>query len=329
MTPRKKLPVVEHPASSLGDRTIIRSQRDRDNPYFLMRRDAAQDDRLSWEGRGLLAYVLSKADNWKIRLGDLRKQGGVGRDLTRRILRELETNGYLTRERVRLAHGRFDWICTVYEKPRTAKNTDNAPCTENPSAVKRSAAKSPTDERATVEQPIYKLKSQHTKDIQNTDERGGESHSHGDAASPRASGSLSLHQRRIKNISRYTKKQIRRYVEHTGDARNAGALTQSLWVSGDADEDIAAYFEHFDDRWAEIIPQEGVEVICDYLRLSDPEVNGWARHIRAHVVSEFDVWREALKETRVAGKSLDVRAAVQLYCDMVLSARQNAAEDAA
>ncbi len=47
MTSRKKPPVVEHPSSTLGDRTIIRSQRDRDNPYFLMRRDAAQDDRLS------------------------------------------------------------------------------------------------------------------------------------------------------------------------------------------------------------------------------------------------------------------------------------------
>jgi hypothetical protein len=71
---------VEHPSSTLGDRTIIRSQRDRNNPYFLMRRDAAQEGRLSWEARGLLAYVLSKADNWKIRLGDLRKQGSSGRD---------------------------------------------------------------------------------------------------------------------------------------------------------------------------------------------------------------------------------------------------------
>jgi len=328
MTARKKPPVVEHPAATLGDRTIIRSQRDRDNPYFFMRRDAAQDDRLSWEGRGLLAYVLSKADNWKIRLGDLRKQGGAGRDVTRRILRELETAGYLTRERVRLAHGRFDWICTVYVKPQTAKNANNAPCPEKPSVAERSVAEPPAVERATADQPIYKVESQQTREVQSEDERGGESHSHKEAASPRASGSPSLRQR-VKNVSRYSKKQLRRYVDSTGDARNAGALTQSLWVSGDADEDVAEYFATVEDGWDELLPTEGVVLLCDFLHNNDPDLNGWAQFIRANVVSEFDIWRDAMHETHIPGTPFDVREAVELYCEMVLSARQSAIEDAA
>ena len=104
----------------------------------------------------MLAYVLSKADNWKIRLGDLRRQGNTGRDVARRILRELETTGYLTRERVRIAHGQFDWICTVYEQPQTTKKARNSPCPEKPSTAEPPVAEPSTAERSTVNQPIYK-----------------------------------------------------------------------------------------------------------------------------------------------------------------------------
>jgi hypothetical protein len=220
MRAAKAQPVVEHPSSTLGDRTVIRSQHDRDNPYFLIRRDAAQDGRLSWEARGLLAYVLSKADNWKVRLGDLRRQSGAGRDVTRRILKELETAGYLTRERVRIAHGRFDWVCTVYEKPQTAKKASKSPCPKKPSTAERSTVR-----RSTDNQPIYK---------QETIRENKKSVSVN-------SSSQKTRRRGALNASRYTKKQIRRYVDDLVDVRNPGALTQTLWLSSNADSDIAAF----------------------------------------------------------------------------------------
>jgi hypothetical protein len=117
LKPTTELPSAEQASPKQSGSTIIRADHDRDNPYLMMRRDTAQDSRLSWEARGVIAYVLSKSDNWKIRMDDLRKQGSSGRDVTRRILNELESAGYLTRERIRLAHGHFDWECTLYEKP--------------------------------------------------------------------------------------------------------------------------------------------------------------------------------------------------------------------
>lgn len=89
---RKQQP-IEHPSSALTDRTIIRAEHGRKNPYFLMRRGVAQDSLLSFGARGVLAYLLSKSENWKVRLGDLRREGGIGRDAVRSLLRELEQGG--------------------------------------------------------------------------------------------------------------------------------------------------------------------------------------------------------------------------------------------
>ncbi len=192
--------------------------------------------------------------------------------------------------------------------------------------AERSAAEPPTGGRATANQPIYKVQNQQTIDVENEDERDGESHTLKEAASPRASGTLSR-QQRIKNLSRYSKKQLRRYVDYMGEARNVGAMVQSLWVSGDADEDAAEYFESFDNEWEEIMSQEGIEMLCAFLHCSPAQVSSWTRHIGARVVSDFDVWRQAMRETREPGEPFNVRAAVELYCDLVLSARQSAIED--
>ena len=128
--------VVEHPSSAASDRTIIRAEHDRDNPYFPMRRDTAQDNRLSWEARGLLVYVLSKHNNWQIMLGDLRRQGSAGQNVTRSILRKLEADDYLIRRRVNNEMGYFEWECTIYEKPQKRKKQNgDSPSVENPSMV--------------------------------------------------------------------------------------------------------------------------------------------------------------------------------------------------
>ena len=79
--------------------TIIRAPRSSEHPYFVCRRACAQDDRLTWEARGVLWYVLSKPDDWEIQETDLSQH--CGRDKVRKILKELEKYGYLTREHTR------------------------------------------------------------------------------------------------------------------------------------------------------------------------------------------------------------------------------------
>jgi hypothetical protein len=75
------------------------------------------DDRLGLDTRGFAAWLLARSEGWKILATALprlltSKVEHVGREKTRRILRELEAAGYLTRSRQRTPDGRWIWdIC--------------------------------------------------------------------------------------------------------------------------------------------------------------------------------------------------------------------------
>lgn len=96
---------------------IIRVAHNRANPYTMVNRAGAEDPALSWEARGVLFYLLCKPDGWQVRFGDLLRKGNARRFMLRRILKELETAGYLVREQTRAADGRWEWLSTVYEAP--------------------------------------------------------------------------------------------------------------------------------------------------------------------------------------------------------------------
>ncbi len=65
----------------------------------------------------MLGYLLSKPDDWKVRLYDLVRRGPAGVHKIQRILRELESAGYLRRVRFKRPNGAFDWETTVHEVP--------------------------------------------------------------------------------------------------------------------------------------------------------------------------------------------------------------------
>lgn len=122
--------------------TIIRAPRDKEHPYFSLRRKTAQDTRLSFEARGALVYLLSRPGNWDINLADLQREGGCGRDRALRILKELETQGYLIREKQTFGEKhRFNPVVLVVQE---------IPSTENPSTVPGS----PSPENPITDDPI-------------------------------------------------------------------------------------------------------------------------------------------------------------------------------
>ena len=49
--------------------TIKRSARRRQ--YVIIEQSVVEDSRLSWAARGILGYLLSRPDNWQIRVTDL------------------------------------------------------------------------------------------------------------------------------------------------------------------------------------------------------------------------------------------------------------------
>ena len=76
-----------------------------------------RDARLSYEARGVACHLLSLGRNWQLRAVALprvlhdqsRAKGHLGRDLCRRILRELEDAGYLARRKFQDEEGLWRW----------------------------------------------------------------------------------------------------------------------------------------------------------------------------------------------------------------------------
>ncbi len=86
--------------------------------WLIMSRVGLEDARLSWKARGLLAYLLSKPDNWNVMIAHLVKQAPDGRDSVMSGLRELRQAGYIVSSRSRSETGTFDgWDTEVHEEP--------------------------------------------------------------------------------------------------------------------------------------------------------------------------------------------------------------------
>ena len=89
----------------------------KEDKYFSASNEPFNDDRLLWETRGLIGYLLSKPNHWTIRMDDLLKRGPGGRDKVRKMLKDAQIHGYLNRQRIAKADGTFFWMWDVYESP--------------------------------------------------------------------------------------------------------------------------------------------------------------------------------------------------------------------
>lgn len=121
----------------MNDKTIIRRQHGKDNPYFMMARDLAQNKALSYEAVGMAAYLLSKPDDWQVMIVDLVRESKAGRDKVYRILSELIEVGHLHREQRKSESGRFMPSCYLFtETPHTEKPYTAKPYTAKPDTAK-------------------------------------------------------------------------------------------------------------------------------------------------------------------------------------------------
>jgi hypothetical protein len=83
------------------------------------------DARLQFDTRGVANWLIAKPDGWQIRVGVLpyllQQRAGpgerMGRDRVRRILRELERAGYLSRARSKKPDGRWVWRIEFSDTP--------------------------------------------------------------------------------------------------------------------------------------------------------------------------------------------------------------------
>ena len=112
--------------------TIVRGPHDSDHPFLLFSRQTAQNKELSYEALGMLTYLLSKPDNWEVRIDDLVRRVGdktlAGKQKVYAIIDELVAAGYMTK-RSRRQNGQGRWVWTPYR-------VFEHPCTDSPYTAK-------------------------------------------------------------------------------------------------------------------------------------------------------------------------------------------------
>jgi hypothetical protein len=96
---------------------IIRKPRPERN-FTILENAMLRDDELTLKALGLLVRLLSYPDGWRTDYRTLAKQyKRDGETSFRTAYKELEQAGYLTRQKIRDADGRWTTITTIHEDP--------------------------------------------------------------------------------------------------------------------------------------------------------------------------------------------------------------------
>jgi len=94
---------------------IIRVEKRRD--FSIINNTGLRDERITFGARGILAYLLSKPDDWQVRSADLIENSPHQRHFVLQTLKELEKYRYLRRWRERGKNGYVEWVTEVHEVP--------------------------------------------------------------------------------------------------------------------------------------------------------------------------------------------------------------------
>ena len=85
--------------------------------YTVMSNYHLKDKNLSLKAKGLLSFMLSLPDDWDYSINGLVALCKEEIKAIRSTIKELETNGYLVRERIQKEKGMFDYNYSVFEEP--------------------------------------------------------------------------------------------------------------------------------------------------------------------------------------------------------------------
>jgi hypothetical protein len=105
--------------------STIRVSKTRD--YSVVSNHAANDKELSWKAKGILYYLLTKPDSWTVNRDNLVHMSTDGETSVRSALCELESLGYLRRNKKRMHDGTFTWESVIYEVPTCQVPVDDYP----------------------------------------------------------------------------------------------------------------------------------------------------------------------------------------------------------
>lgn len=99
------------------EKQIIRVEKS--NNFSVINNEFLRRDDLSWKAKGIMAYLLTLPDDWKVYTDEIAKHSKDGRDGFLAGWRELKNNGYIERYPVKKAGKIVRWETVVRENPVT------------------------------------------------------------------------------------------------------------------------------------------------------------------------------------------------------------------
>jgi len=139
----------------------IQVTREINDPFARVPKTLLDDDSMSWKAKGILAYLLSKPESWKLRVKDIAQRSTDGETAVRTALKELQSAGYARLERRKSDDGKIaEWVWHVADKPAFLPKK---PDSENPHVEKPEVEK-PHVENRRLSKKDYSKKDYSKKD---------------------------------------------------------------------------------------------------------------------------------------------------------------------
>jgi len=110
-------------------KTIFRTIKNEDHPFVMIDRRPVENPALSWGAKGVLSYLLSRPDNWTVRLRDLVNRSTDGVYKIRGYIKELKHAGHIhsVPKRDPKTKRILEYTLEVYELPFSTKPLTNLP----------------------------------------------------------------------------------------------------------------------------------------------------------------------------------------------------------
>lgn len=107
-------------------------------PYALVPNQILFSKTLSLKAKGIFAYMQAKPNGWEFSADRIAEEILEGRDAVQSALRELEKEGYLTRNKFKDEKGLWEWEHTLHEKPsKQANPSQDNQALDNPAIKKQ------------------------------------------------------------------------------------------------------------------------------------------------------------------------------------------------
>lgn len=131
--------------------SVIRHHRR--SSYTIIPNELYEDRRLNWQSIGLMGYLLSRPDDWDVRLHHLASLGFGGREATRAARRRLADAGWVVETTEHNAKGEIRTVTWVFDTPDNTER--DVPITPTDIRETRSPV-NPDDGSTDVGEPVCK-----------------------------------------------------------------------------------------------------------------------------------------------------------------------------